>query len=559
MIQISQIKLPCGSDGGPCSTSHPRLEAKSRKLLRLPKGHRIKSFRIVRHSVDARHKPELYDIYSVLVTTDLNERQEAALVRSLKNKNICVKNPMTYVFPAPAWNALRLPCRPLIAGSGPAGLFCAYLLAQNGYRPLVLERGLPMEERVAAVGKLWQEGTLNPSGNAQFGEGGAGTFSDGKLNSNVKDHSGRTDFVLQTFCKFGAPQDILYEYHPHIGTDILRSVVVHMREEIIRLGGEFLFETKAGALVTENGALRGVHVLTKGGDKVIPAKVLVLATGHSARDTIRTLYAQKVPMEQKAFAVGVRVSHPQELINQQQYGISDPQVLAKLHLPASSYKLVTHASSGRGVYSFCMCPGGYIVNASSEPGRLAVNGMSDYARDAQRANSAIVVTVGAEEFGSRETLAGLVFQEKLEERAFLAGGGCVPVQPYGDFRDRADTRLEKADAQKLCIKGQAVSAPVHKILPETLHNDIVEGIEAFDRKIPGFAGEEAYVCGVESRTSSPVRILRDENLESSVRGLYPCGEGAGYAGGITSAAVDGIKTAEAVARRWLPMEDREIR
>ena len=332
-----------------------------------------------------------------------------------------------------------------------------------------------------------------------------------------------------------------------------------MREEIIRLGGEFLFETKAGALVTENGALRGVHVLTKGGDKVIPAKVLVLATGHSARDTIRTLYAQKVPMEQKAFAVGVRVSHPQELINQQQYGISDPQVLAKLHLPASSYKLVTHASSGRGVYSFCMCPGGYIVNASSEPGRLAVNGMSDYARDAQRANSAIVVTVGAEEFGSRETLAGLVFQEKLEERAFLAGGGCVPVQPYGDFRDRADTRLQKADAQKLCIKGQAVSAPVHKILPETLHNDIVEGIEAFDRKIPGFAGEEAYVCGVESRTSSPVRILRDENLESSVRGLYPCGEGAGYAGGITSAAVDGIKTAEAVARRWLPMEEQEIR
>lgn len=556
MIQISQIKLSCGSDGGPGSVSHPQLEAKIRKLLRLPKGHRIQSFRIVRHSVDARHKPELYDIYSVLLTTDLNEKQEGALVRSLKNKDICVKNPKTYVFPEPSENALRLSCRPLIAGSGPAGLFCAYLLAVSGYRPLVLERGLAMEERVAAVERLWQDGTLDPSGNAQFGEGGAGTFSDGKLNSNVKDHSGRTDFVLQTFVKFGAPPDILYEFHPHIGTDILRGVVVRMREEIIRLGGEFLFETKAGALVTENGALCGVHVLTKDGDKVIPAKVLVLATGHSARDTIRTLYAQKVPMEQKAFAVGVRVSHPQQLINQQQYGIRDQAALAKKHLPACSYKLVTHASSGRGVYSFCMCPGGYIVNASSEPGRLAVNGMSDYARDSRRANSAIVVTVGAEEFGSGDTLAGLVFQEKLEESAFQAGGGRVPVQSYKDFRDRADTKLQKADDQKLCIKGQAVFAPVHRILPESLHQDIVEGMETFDRMIPGFTGEETYVCGVESRTSSPVRILRDENMESMVPGLYPCGEGAGYAGGITSAAVDGIKTAEAVARRWRPMENR---
>lgn len=564
MIQINQIKLPCGADGGPTAAAHPQLEAKLHKTVRIPKGRTV-WYQILRHSVDARKKPTLYDIYSVGIyiasgkvyqeTPWLNApytgKEDTALeeriVRQLHQANILFRKPVVYRFPQTPSEAPVLHDRPIVVGEGPAGLFCAIKLAEAGYRPIVLERGRNVTDRIADVTAFWESGHLNPHSNIQFGEGGAGTFSDGKINSGVTDKSGRCEEVLRQFIAAGAHADIAYEYHPHIGTDVLREVIRNMRERLIALGGEVWFETTLTGLIIDHETVTGIRYHNADGDHEMAAEAVVLAIGHSARDTFRELYREQIPMEPKNYAIGFRMSHPQRLIDAQQYGISDPDELKRLHLEPSSYKLVAQNPSGRAVYSFCMCPGGYVVNASSEQGRLCVNGMSNHARDSKRANSAIVVTVGSQDYGGDNPLDGLGFQERLEERAYTLANGAIPIQRYADYKDGKvpDGDLNE---QELCVKGRADWAALHTLLPAELTQNIVTAMERFDRMIPGYAGEEAYVMGLESRTSSPVRIPRDGSLQSiGVSGLFPCGEGAGYAGGIMSAAVDGIKVAEAIA------------
>ncbi|NLP34462.1 MAG: NAD(P)-binding protein, partial [Clostridiales bacterium] len=436
---------------------------------------------------------------------------------------------------------MELKLRPVVVGTGPAGLYCAYLLAKHGYQPLVIERGEEVAKRVQAVEHFWNCNELNTESNVQFGEGGAGTFSDGKLNTMVKDVSHRYRFVLDTFVANGAPNDILYRNKPHIGTDKLREVVVNIRNEIIRLGGEVRFGTKLTDIIIEKGSLRQIEVNHK---EKIPCEVLISALGHSARDTFEMFLERGLTLLPKPFAIGFRIEHRQEMINHSQYGDQ------ATYLPPAEYKLTHKTQSGRGVYSFCMCPGGYVVNASSEEGHLVVNGMSNYARDGRNANSAIVVTVKPEDFGSEGPLSGIAFQRQMERMAYEAGKGLVPIQLFGDLlRNRDSATIGNVIPN---IKGGYRLTNLKNCLPEVIHKDIIEGILAFDKKIKGFADEEAVLAGVESRTSSPVRILRNDELESNIAGIYPCGEGAGYAGGITSAAMDGIKVFEAIASKYRP-------
>ena len=625
MLEIAQIRLPCG-------TSREELVKKAAKLLRLKEENF--SLRITRHSVDARKKPELLDVYSVAVDLG-NPARERKLAEKLHNRNVRYMEPVEYHFPEKKPEGCTgeehgIPGsgrRPVVIGMGPAGLFCALILAEEGYRPLVLERGQAMEQRIRDVEHFWRTGELHAGSNIQFGEGGAGTFSDGKLTSNVKDRFGRIGKVLDEFVGAGAPEDIRYENLPHIGTDRLRSVIVSLREKLIDHGGEVRFGSEVTDFIVDGDRICGVAVEGPEGSYRLDADAVVLAPGHSARDTIRKLAERGVELTQKNYALGVRVSHPQAMIDLCRYGISDPKERNEAGLPAASYKLTAQLPSGRGVYSFCMCPGGYIVNASSEEGGLAVNGMSDYARDSARANSAIVVTVGKEEFGSDDPLAGMRFQEMLERRAYRLADGRIPVESYADFsrgRDQkgekpayscrevseekaesvsghenyrekkaesvsgyGDYREEKAESvsccrnlsegkaesisgagdlvrgesdaassfrelsmeetERLCLKGRSAYAPLHRILPADLLKDLTDGMASFERTIPGFTGPDAWVCGLESRTSSPVRIERDGMFQSRIRGLIPCGEGAGYAGGIVSAGVDGERCAEMCA------------
>ena len=553
MIRISQLKLPCGHSRGD-------LEGRVRKTLRLGGGEPLR-IEIRKHSIDARKKPQLFDIYTVDADLGIGLSAEKKRIAKLRSKDISVVQPSEYSFPEAG--SEKMEKRPVVIGAGPAGLFCALMLAEHGYRPILLERGRSIEHRSSDIEKYWETGVLDPSSNIQFGEGGAGTFSDGKLNTQINDKTGRSAEVLRIFVSAGAPEDILYEGKPHIGTDKLRTVIPAIRERIIAAGGEVRFEAQVTDLKIREGAVRAV-ILQDGG--LLETDTVVLAPGHSARDTIRALYERGIPMQQKDFAVGLRVSHPQRLIDRSQYGVCEKEEMERLGLSAASYKLTARASSGRGVYSFCMCPGGYIVDASSEAGRIAVNGMSEHARDSGRANSAIVCTVGAEEFGGSHPLQGMLFQQQLEEKAFRLGNGSVPVQRYQALRDRflqteksgENTERAPSDgaedeylkAQDLCIRGKWSEADLSDLLPRALTRDFIEGMEYFDRKIEGFAGPEAFCAGLETRTSSPVRIPRGEDLQAEIRGLYPCGEGAGYAGGIMSAAMDGIRVAEAIRKRF---------
>ena len=430
---------------------------------------------------------------------------------------------------------------------GPAGLFCGLALARKGYRPILLERGEDVDTRTERVAKFWKTGELNPSSNVQFGEGGAGTFSDGKLNTLVKDTFGRNREVLRILTEFGADPSICYANKPHIGTDVLSHIVKSIRKEIESLGGQVRFLSQVTDFEITEGKLTAVTV---NNTERIPVQAAVAAIGHSARDTFETLYGKQVSMEAKPFAVGFRIQHPQTMINESQYGMAECKELG----PAS-YKLTAQTSYGRGVYSFCMCPGGYVVNASSEEKRLAVNGMSYHDRAGENANSALIVTVNPEDFshdikGREEVhpLAGIHFQRELEEKAYEAGNGKIPVQLYGDFKDGKIS--EKFGKVHPAFCGEYQFADLRKILTNELSEAFIEGMESFRKKIKGFDRPDAILAGVESRTSSPVRIPRGETLESSVRGLYPCGEGAGYAGGITSAAMDGLKVAEELIRRY---------
>jgi hypothetical protein len=510
------------------------IENKIRKTLGLNSGQTF-TWRVVKRSVDARKKPQLFYVYTVDVTT----HGEAKLVKKLNKPTIRMVSEKRYHFPKSGDMPLSTP--PVIVGAGPAGLFCAYELALHGYCPIVLERGRMVEQRTADVLRFWESGVLDVTSNVQFGEGGAGTFSDGKLNTLVKDPMGRNRRVLEIFCKMGAPGEILYESKPHIGTDILTTVVKNLREEIKRLGGKFYFESQLTDLTIEDGCLTGVTVNKT---QNLPAQVAVLAIGHSARDTFQMLEQRALPMEAKAFAVGFRVEHPQRMINESQYGKGADFA----HLPVAPYKVTANFPDSRGVYSFCMCPGGFVVNASSEEHRLAVNGMSYYRRDSDNANSAIIVSVTPADFPDAGALSGVAFQRKLEEQAYALCNGRIPQQLYGDFKDKRIS-ADYGDFGS-CTRGKTAFGPLHELLTEDMNRCFTAGMEQFGKKIPGFDRRDAILSGVESRTSSPVRILRGEELESSQKGIYPCGEGAGYAGGITSAAMDGIKVAEAIAKKY---------
>lgn len=532
MLRINQLKLKPGHN-------QKELEEKIVRFLKIRKEDLL-DYRIVKQSIDARKKPEIFFVYTV----DVVLQQEERILKRLKNK---VQKVQEIKYHPPGRGRNPLPSRPVIAGAGPAGLFCAYLLAKEGYCPILLERGAPVEERTEDVQKFWETGVLDTQSNVQFGEGGAGTFSDGKLNTLVKDTHGRNRFVLETFVRFGAPEAILYEQKPHVGTDILSNVVRNMREEIKALGGCVRFHSQITDIrLSDESGIRTLQGISVNQTEFIQTNVLVLAIGHSARDTFQMLLSRGFPMQAKSFAVGVRIEHPQKMIQVSQYGEEMADAL-----PAAAYKLAEKLENGRGVYTFCMCPGGYVVNASSEEQRLAVNGMSYRGRAGENANSAVIVTVTPEDFGSDHPLAGVEFQRRLEEKAYQAGNGAVPVQCFGDFcRKKVSTALGEVKPQ---IKGAYRLANVRSIFPEELADSLENGIRAMDRRISGFAREDALLSGVESRTSSPVRIPRDEAFESEIKGVYPCGEGAGYAGGITSAAMDGLKVAEAVIRRFLPI------
>lgn len=526
MIRINQLKLPVDH-------TEEALWAKTAKTLKVPVKE-IKDLQIIKQSIDARKKGEIHFTYSV----DVAIPNEETVIHKAKNVNVVLSEKKEYCFPGSG--SEKMSSRPVIIGAGPAGLFCGVMLARNGYRPILLERGEAVEKRRQAVDEFWKNGILKPDSNVQFGEGGAGTFSDGKLNTLVKDPFMRNRKVLELFVEFGADPSILYMNKPHIGTDILSDIVKRMREEINRHGGDVRFNSRVTDFIIKDGRLSHVVV---GGEEEIPAEILVLAIGHSSRDTFEILEKRGIPMEAKAFAVGLRIQHPQECINNSQYGSRHHDVLG-----AADYKLTHQSSSGRGVYTFCMCPGGYVVNASSETGMLAVNGMSYHDRAGTNANSALIVTVSPDDFRGMGPLSGVTYQRKLEQAAFLNGAGKIPVQLYGDFKDnRLSTSFGDVEP---AFKGQYGFASVREFLPAYLSESLIEGVEAFDRKIRGFARRDAILAGVESRTSSPVRIPRNEFFESEIKGIYPCGEGAGYAGGITSAAMDGLKVAEAVASRF---------
>ena len=520
MIRVRQIKVPIDED---------IIENYICKKLKISKNEILK-IKINKKSIDARKKDNIHYVYEV----DVKLKDEEKI---LKHKNTDIlKTPVEkYAFNITGTNFLNN--RPVIIGSGPAGLFCAYLLAENGYKPIIIERGEKIEDRVETVSRFWKEGILNTESNVQFGEGGAGTFSDGKLNTLVKDKNFRMKKVFETFVEMGAPEEILYMNKPHIGTDLLRNVIINMRNKIISMGGEFKYNTKMEDIIINNNKLK--EIITSSNEHIL-CDTLVLAIGHSSRDTFKMLYDKNFNMEAKPFAVGIRLQHPQKLINENQYGNVD--------LPPASYKLTYKAKNGRGVYSFCMCPGGYVVNASSEKGRLAINGMSNHDRDSKIANSAIVVTVSPNDFGVNP-LDGVNFQRVLEEKAYKLGKGNIPIQLYKDYKNNKISDNQTINA---AFKGDYSFTNINEIYPDYINDSIKEAMEQFNKKIKGFNNDKTILAAVESRTSSPVRIIRDENLESNIKGIYPCGEGAGYAGGITSAAMDGIKIAEAIAKIYKP-------
>ena len=575
MYRIHQIKL---------EINEPK-ENIPQKIIRKTglTGAEITDWKIVRESLDSRDKSRIMWVYSVDFNIRYAGTEEKSLpakvVKRLEAAGVSHVKKYEYKVPCPDPGTYdpQKNGRPVVVGFGPCGIFCALILAQAGLRPVVIERGRDSRNRTEDVERFWNEGILDCESNVQFGEGGAGTFSDGKLTTGIKDM--RIGKVLNELVLHGAPEEILYKQKPHIGTDLLKGVVMNIRKEIIRLGGTVLFDTKLTGFISENGRISGIEVTRRpratgvpynagdpacaadhadAGDPAeareqlhlrdtsyqIKCSQVVLALGHSARDTFELLRDAGIAMEQKPFSIGVRIEHPQDIIDSAQYG----KTARELGLPPAEYKVSFRCkegpAAGRGVYSFCMCPGGFVVNASSEPERLTVNGMSNHDRAAKNSNSAIIASVTPEDFDGNDALAGVRFQQKWEEKAFSEGKGRIPVQTLKDFREGKIT--ESFGEITPNTKGLTSFGNLRNCLPEPVSEAISEGMEYFDTKIKGFNREDTILCGIEARTSSPLRIERDQGFESNIKGIYPCGEGAGFAGGITSAAMDGIKVAQAL-------------
>jgi len=520
MYRISEISLAL--DG-------TESDLKKQAALRLKVApEAIQSIKLYKKSVDARKKSDVHFICTVEVECSKNNSSE--------DKKIIEVKPYHYELPVGKVKSIR----PVVIGFGPAGLFAALILSQAGQRPIVFERGSSVEKRSGQVTHFWKTGELNPNSNVQFGEGGAGTFSDGKLNTGTKDSRARK--VLEEFVSAGAPQEILYLAKPHIGTDKLPATVKNIREQIIALGGEIHFETTLQNVIIKEGKVTGVEVKPQDGSPYsVDTDSVILAVGHSARDTFEMLHALGIPMEQKPFSVGARIEHPQKLINGSQYG----KFANHPNLGAADYKLAVHLQNGRGVYTFCMCPGGSVVAAASEENHLVTNGMSSFSRSGANANAALLVGVGPKDFGSDHPLAGIEFQRKLEADAFRLGGGDyrAPVQRVEDFLARRPSKTT-GTVKPTYLPG-VTPCSLDDCLPDFIADSMRQGIVQMNRFLNGFSSPDALLTAVETRSSSPVRLLRGDDLQSvAVAGLYPCGEGAGYAGGIISAAVDGIKCAE---------------
>lgn len=517
MYRISQIKL---------ALNEPKELLVKKIEKKLSNNIKIKEYKIVKESIDARDKGDIRFVYTV--DFDVEQRQGARKIRLKPDpkKNLSIAPDMSYKAPEPGVRELKH--RPVIAGFGPCGIFCALILAQQGYRPIVLERGKCVSERAEDVQNFWAGGALNTESNVQFGEGGAGTFSDGKLTTGIKDP--RIHKVLSEFVSASAPEEILYKNKPHIGTDLLRDVVANIREEIIRLGGEIRFSSKLVGIDAPSGKIRAVKVqeVLNGESYMLETENLVLAIGHSARDTFRYAHELGIEMSAKPFSIGVRIEHPQKMVDEAQYGKTKG-------LPPAEYKLSHRCENGRGVYTFCMCPGGEVIMSSSQEGGVVTNGMSNHKRDSGTANSGLLVDVRVSDFDGDDALAGVDFQEKYERLAYKNGGGryAFPKTCWSKFRD-----------------GDKDAKAVIDSLPSFAVESIREAMPYLGRKLKGFDDDNAVMKAVETRSSSPVRFFRDDNLQGSIKGLYPAGEGAGYAGGITSAACDGIKVAEKIIEEF---------
>ncbi|MCQ2420177.1 MAG: hypothetical protein MJ118_03490 [Clostridia bacterium] len=530
MIRIRDISLSAYDDMSALARS-------AAKQLRIKQSD-IKQLDIRRRSVDARKKSDVRIIYTVDVA--IKEREDKILKMARCPKAEIAKD-FEYQVPMPA---VIPDSRPVIVGFGPAGMFCALVLSMAGLRPIVLERGQDAETRHARVAQFWETGRLDPDCNVQFGEGGAGTFSDGKLNSGIKNE--RTGWILEQFADAGAEGNILYDAKPHIGTDVLLTVVQNLRKKIIHYGGEVRFGTKLTGIRMENGKVIAAEAECNGETAVIPCSQLVLAIGHSARDTFEFLYKAGIPMEPKPFSMGVRIEHKQAMVNESQYGkCADAPALG-----AADYKLNVKLPNGDSAYTFCMCPGGSVVAAASEDGGVVTNGMSCCARDGENANAALLVTLHPEDFPDKGVLGGMYWQREIEHAAFQAGGSNyhAPAQLVGDFL--AHRKSEALGSVQPSYCPGVTLCDLHDVLPKKLTSVLEQAIPALDRYLHGYNTPDAVMTAPETRSSSPVRILRDETRQSSLRGLYPCGEGAGYAGGILSAAADGMMTAEAIVRSF---------
>ena len=527
-LKLSGVKLPL-------DFQEADVKRAAAKKLRLPE-RAVLQVRLAKKSVDARKKEDVHFVCQVEAAIDgdvervLSRRRDPSIQKAV---------PYRYELP----RCGKLPQRPVVVGFGPAGMFAALLLAQCGQAPIVLERGKPVEDRERSVQRFWKERVLDPQSNVQFGEGGAGTFSDGKLTTGTGDS--RIRKVLEELVRAGAPEEILYEAKPHIGTDKLPGVVRAIREQVIALGGQVRFSTQAAGFVLKDGRLAGLRLRTPQGEEILECSQVILAIGHSARDTFEELHRLSLPMEAKAFSVGARIEHPAALIDRAQYG----SFAGHPALGAADYKLSCHLENGRGVYTFCMCPGGYVTGAASEEGGVVTNGMSPWARDGQNSNAALLVGVTPADYGAEGPLAGVAFQRKIERAAFQLGGGdySAPAQRVADLLEgRASTAFGGVSPT---YEPGVVPADLGGCLPGFVIDSMKASLPILGRRLRGFDEGDALLTGPETRSSSPVRVLRDESCQSPLaRGLYPCGEGAGYAGGIVSAAVDGLRCAEALLR-----------